>query len=80
MAALLQPSAEGKMQSTAMVRVERDGELALVIAHNPPVNTITAEVRAGLRAALVEMRAMPGVAARRAALRGEHVLFGRRHR
>jgi 3-hydroxyacyl-CoA dehydrogenase len=51
------------MQSTATVRVERDGELALVIAHHPPVNTITAEVRAGLRAALVELRAMPGVAA-----------------
>jgi 3-hydroxyacyl-CoA dehydrogenase len=51
------------MQSTAMVRVEREGELALVIAHNPPVNTITAEVRAGLRTALAEMRAMPGVAA-----------------
>jgi 3-hydroxyacyl-CoA dehydrogenase len=46
-----------------MVRVERDGEVALVIAHNPPVNTITAEVRAGLRAALAEVLAMPGVAA-----------------
>ena len=51
------------MQSTATVRVEREGELMLVIAHNPPVNTITAEVRAGLRGALEEIRAMPGVAA-----------------
>ena len=34
--------------SSQCVRVERDGELALVVAHNPPVNTITAEVRAGL--------------------------------
>jgi 3-hydroxyacyl-CoA dehydrogenase len=34
------------------VRVERDGELALVIAHHPPVNTITADVRAGLSEAI----------------------------
>jgi hypothetical protein len=27
------------------VRVEREGEIALVVVHNPPVNTITAEVR-----------------------------------
>src|SRR5687768_7245361 len=47
------------MHSTSIVRVERDGELALVIADNPPVNTITAEVRAGLRAALVQLQAMP---------------------
>jgi hypothetical protein len=40
------------MRSTPTVRVEPDGELALVIADNPPVNTITAEVRTGLRAAL----------------------------
>jgi 3-hydroxyacyl-CoA dehydrogenase len=47
------------MHSTSIVRVERDGELALVIANNPPVNTITAEVRAGLSAALVQVQAMP---------------------
>jgi 3-hydroxyacyl-CoA dehydrogenase len=47
------------MRSTPIVRVERDGELALVIADNPPVNTVTAEVRAGLRAALVQLQAMP---------------------
>lgn len=34
------------------VRVERDGELALIIVHNPPVNTITADVRAGLSLAV----------------------------
>lgn len=51
------------MHPTIIVRVERDGELALVIAHNPPVNTITAEVRTGLRAALEQIRAMPGIAA-----------------
>jgi len=39
------------------VRVERDGELALIVAHHPPVNTITAEVRAGLREALETIRA-----------------------
>jgi len=38
--------------SSQCVRVERDGELALIIVHSPPVNTITAEVRAGLREAL----------------------------
>ena len=38
------------------MRVERDGELALVVAQNPPVNTITAEVRAGLRQALEQIR------------------------
>jgi 3-hydroxyacyl-CoA dehydrogenase len=51
------------MQSTAPVRIERDGEVALVIAHSPPLNTITAEVRAGLQAALEQILAMPGVAA-----------------
>ena len=38
------------------VRVERDGELALVIVHNPPVNTITADVRAGLSGAVETLR------------------------
>ena len=42
--------------SPRCVRVERDGELALVVAHNPPVNTITADVRAGLREALQEIQ------------------------
>jgi 3-hydroxyacyl-CoA dehydrogenase len=40
------------MSESSVVRVERDGELALVVVHNPPVNTITADVRAGLREAL----------------------------
>ncbi len=43
--------------SSKIVRVERNGELALIVAHNPPVNTITADVRAGLSAALAEIRA-----------------------
>ena len=42
--------------SSKSVRVERDGELALVVVHNPPVNTITAEVRAGLSEALDKIR------------------------
>ena len=33
------------MRLADVVRVERDGELALVIVNNPPVNTITADVR-----------------------------------
>ncbi len=49
------------MEKSQVVRVERDGELALVIAHNPPVNTITAEVRAGLRSALDELKRMSDV-------------------
>jgi 3-hydroxyacyl-CoA dehydrogenase len=42
--------------SSKIVRVERDGELALIVAHNPPVNTITADVRAGLAEALDVIR------------------------
>ncbi|MFC4313190.1 3-hydroxyacyl-CoA dehydrogenase NAD-binding domain-containing protein [Steroidobacter flavus] len=45
------------MSSSSVVRVERDGELALVIVHNPPVNTITAEVRTGLKGALQQIQA-----------------------
>lgn len=45
------------MSSSSVVRLERDGELALVIVHNPPVNTITAEVRSGLRTALEQIQA-----------------------
>jgi 3-hydroxyacyl-CoA dehydrogenase len=40
------------MHTSELVRVEREAEIALVIAHHPPVNTITAEVRTGLRGAL----------------------------
>jgi 3-hydroxyacyl-CoA dehydrogenase len=51
------------MSESSVVRVERDGELALVIVHNPPVNTITAEVRAGLRDALRKIHTSPDVRA-----------------
>ena len=44
------------MSSSNVVRVQRDGELVIVVAHNPPVNTITADVRAGLQQALHEIR------------------------
>ncbi|WP_198683486.1 3-hydroxyacyl-CoA dehydrogenase NAD-binding domain-containing protein [Peristeroidobacter agariperforans] len=44
------------MSSSSVVRVERDGELASVIVHNPPVNTITADVRSGLRQALEQLQ------------------------
>src|SRR6478735_5736375 len=39
-----------------IARIERDGEIALLVVHNPPVNTITAEVRAGLGEALETLR------------------------
>src|SRR5690606_36627881 len=45
------------VSSSNVVRVQRDGELALVIVHNPPVNTITAAVRSGLREALDQILA-----------------------
>ena len=43
--------------------VERAGELALIVARNPPVNTITAQVRADLATALDSVRADPQVRA-----------------
>jgi 3-hydroxyacyl-CoA dehydrogenase len=49
--------------TSQVVRLERDGDLAFIVVHNPPVNTITAEVRAGLRAALDELKKLSGVKA-----------------
>jgi 3-hydroxyacyl-CoA dehydrogenase len=43
--------------------VDRVDELALIVAHNPPVNTITAQVRTDLGAALESVRADPSVRA-----------------
>lgn len=43
------------MNTSTIVRVEHDAEIALVIINNPPVNTITAEVRDGLRRALKQV-------------------------
>jgi 3-hydroxyacyl-CoA dehydrogenase len=48
---------------SSSVRVERDHELALIIVNNPPVNTITAAVRDGLREALEEIRARSDIRA-----------------
>lgn len=45
------------MCSAPVVRVERDGEIAVLVVHNPPVNTIDATVRAGLSAAVREIAA-----------------------
>ena len=49
--------------TSQVVRLERDGDLAFIVVHNPPVNTITAEVRAGLRSALDELKGFSGVKA-----------------
>jgi 3-hydroxyacyl-CoA dehydrogenase len=51
------------MSESSVVRVERDGELALVVVHNPPVNTITADVRAGLREGLGNILRSPDIRA-----------------
>jgi 3-hydroxyacyl-CoA dehydrogenase len=51
------------MSQSRVVRVERDGGIALVIANNPPVNTINAAVREGLRQALQQVRAAADVRA-----------------
>jgi len=49
--------------SSKSVRVERDGELALIVVNNPPVNTITADVRTGLSEAIDTISAGPAVRA-----------------
>ncbi len=42
-----------------IVELQRHGDIAVIVVDNPPVNTITAEVRAGLFGALAHMRADP---------------------
>ncbi len=49
--------------SNNIVTVSLDGDVAVITINNPPVNTITAAVRAGLFTAIAEIRALPGVAA-----------------
>ena len=51
------------MSNESIVRVERDGEVAVIIVNNPPVNTITAAVRSGLSAALDQLAGLAGVRA-----------------
>ena len=45
------------------VRVARQADVAVISVNNPPVNTITAAVRAGLARGLDEVAALPGVKA-----------------
>ena len=49
--------------STDLVRVARQADIAVISVDNPPVNTITAGVRAGLARALDEVAALAGVKA-----------------
>lgn len=46
-----------------IVRLQRDGQIAVITIANPPVNTITAAVRAGLSAALDELARLPDIQA-----------------
>ncbi|HEY6451367.1 MAG TPA: 3-hydroxyacyl-CoA dehydrogenase NAD-binding domain-containing protein [Steroidobacteraceae bacterium] len=51
------------MSAPEVVALEAVGAIAVVTLNNPPVNTITAAVRAGLRAALTRLEASPGTRA-----------------
>jgi 3-hydroxyacyl-CoA dehydrogenase len=51
------------MTDQSIVRVEQDGEIAVIIVSNPPVNTITAAVRAGLDQALRTLATLTAVRA-----------------
>ena len=51
------------MNERQIVRIMREGATAIVSIDNPPVNTITAAMRAGLGAALDEVGAMTGIRA-----------------
>jgi 3-hydroxyacyl-CoA dehydrogenase len=51
------------MTQKAEVKLQRDGDLAVITIDNPPVNTIDADTRAGLNACLDELEALSGVAA-----------------
>ena len=46
-----------------IVNVTREDEIAVIAVNNPPVNTITAGVRAGLGRALDEVAALSGIKA-----------------
>ena len=51
------------MNEPSTVSVIREGDIAVVTANNPPVNTITAGVRAGLARAVEAVCADQGVTA-----------------
>ena len=42
-----------------IVQVERHGAVAVIVVDNPPVNTITAAARAGMREALAGLAGDP---------------------
>jgi len=49
------------MNERPVVRLTREGQVAVVTIDNPPVNPITADVRAGLRDALTALHSMAGI-------------------
>jgi 3-hydroxyacyl-CoA dehydrogenase len=51
------------MTDQGIVRIEQDGEIAVIVINNPPVNTITAAVRAGLERALRTLASLTAVRA-----------------
>lgn len=51
------------MNERLVVCLAREGRIAIVTIDNPPVNTITAEVRSGLRDALTALQSVGGVQA-----------------
>jgi 3-hydroxyacyl-CoA dehydrogenase len=51
------------MTDHGIVRIEQDGEIAVIVINNPPVNTITAAVRAGLERALRTLASLTAVRA-----------------
>lgn len=46
------------MSEPQIARVSLEGDIAVITVNNPPVNTITAGVRAGMRAALGQVAAL----------------------
>jgi 3-hydroxyacyl-CoA dehydrogenase len=51
------------MADQRIVRLQQDGDIAVIVANNPPVNTITAAVRDGLNQVLDELATLRGVRA-----------------
>ena len=48
---------------TTQVRIEREGDVALVVIDNPPINAASAEVRRGLLTAIETLKNDPGLTA-----------------
>ena len=46
-----------------IVQVQRHGDIAVIVVDNPPVNTITADARAGMNEALDQVASDPSVRA-----------------